>query len=274
MKVLIACDMEGISGVTCWDHVDSKHPEYTRFRRIMTGDVNAAIEGAFNGGANEVVVTDGHADGRNLLLEELEPRAKLNAGSPSPFSMVQGINSGVDAALFVGYHARVGTQNAILDHTWSSTRVHNLWLNDRLCGEFGLNSAVCGAFDVPVLMVSGDQSLCAEARDWSPDITTAQVKTAVGRTAATCLPLPVSQGIIRQAAELAVTHFKAGKAPRPIKVETPVRITVEFTTSLMADFAALLPGSIRLDGRRVEYNAMNMPEAFLAFRAAVNLISA
>lgn len=273
MKILIACDMEGISGVTSWDHVDPAHPEYQRFRRIMTADVNAAIEGAFNGGANEVVVADGHSNGRNILIEELDARAKLNTGSPSPFSMVQGISSGVDGAFFIGYHARVGTQNAILDHTWSSVRVHNFWLNDRLCGEFGFNGSTCGAFDVPVLMVSGDQSVCAEAREWCPDIATAQVKVAVGRQAATCLPLTVSQNIIRQTAELAITHYKAGKAPHPIQVETPVKIKIEFATSVMADFAALLPGSLRLDGRTIEYTAMNMQEAYLSFRAAVNLVA-
>lgn len=273
MKILIACDMEGISGVTCWDHVDPAHPEYQRFRRIMTSDVNAAIEGAFIGGVNEVIVADGHSAGRNILIEELDTRARLNTGSPSPFSMIQGISSNVDAAFFIGYHARVGTQNAILDHTWSSVRVHNLWLNDRLCGEFGLNGSTCGAFDVPVLMVSGDQSVCAEARDWCPDIATAQVKTASGRQAATCLPLALSQNVIRQTAEQAITRFKAGRGPRPIKVETPVRIKIEFATSVMADFAQLLPGSKRLDGRTIEFTAENMQEGYLAFRAAINLVA-
>jgi len=220
MKVLIACDMEGISGVVNWNQVNPTHAEYQRFRQVMTGDVNAAIEGIANAGANEILVTDGHWFSTNILIESLDSRAQLNCGSPSHFSMVQGVDSGVDAALFIGYHARVGTLHAILDHTWSSERVFNLWLNDRLCGEFGLNAAMCGAFDVPVLMVSGDQSVCAEARDWLPGILTAQVKTAAGRMAATCLPLDQSRALISTTAASAMFQLKDGKAPKPLKIET------------------------------------------------------
>jgi len=108
MKLLIAADMEGISGVVSWDQVDPKHPEYARFRKIMTGDVNAAVDGAFRGGAEEVVVADGHSGGYNILLEDLDPRARLNAGNAAPLAMVQGASSGIAAALFVGYHGKCG----------------------------------------------------------------------------------------------------------------------------------------------------------------------
>src|SRR3990172_4001135 len=108
MKILIAADMEGISGVTTWDQVSAGHFEYPRFRRIMTEDVNAAVRGAFDAGAKEVFVTDGHASGSNILIEELDQRASLNTGSPSPFSMVQGGDDG-DGVVFVGYPARAGS---------------------------------------------------------------------------------------------------------------------------------------------------------------------
>ncbi|MEN6570403.1 MAG: M55 family metallopeptidase [Anaerolineaceae bacterium] len=273
MKVLIACDMEGISGVVNWNQVTPSHAEYPRFRQIMTGDVNAAIEGAAGSGADEILVTDGHWFGTNIMIELLDPRAQLNCGSPSHFSMVQGVDDGVDAAIFIGYHARIGTQNAILDHTWSSERVRNLWLNDRLCGEFGLNALMCGAFDVPVLMVSGDQSVCAEAREWSPEILTAQVKTAAGRTAAACLPLEQTRALISSTATTAMFRFKDGIAAKPLKIDLPVTVTVEFSTTVMADQSCLMPGSKRLDGRRVSVQAASMPEAYLAFRSLVNLVS-
>src|SRR3990172_3833258 len=173
LRILIACDMEGISSVVHWDHVTPGHAEYARFRRIMTADVNAAIRGAFEAGADDVIVADGHWDGRNILVEELDPRVRLNSGSPSPLSMVQGIDSGVDAAMFVGYHARVGSQNAILDHTGSDVRVANVWLNGQVTGEIGLNAAVCGHFGVPVIMISGDQTACAEAVETLGEIETA-----------------------------------------------------------------------------------------------------
>ena len=200
MKILIAADMEGITGVVNWEHVDPKHPEYARFRRLMTGDVNAAIRGAFEGGAGEVVVSDGHNDGRNILVEELDPRARLNSGSPSPFSMVQGIDAGVDAAMFVGYHARSGSVNANLDHTWSDTRVANLWLNGMLLGETGMNAAVCGHFGAPVIMISGDQTVCGEATELLGALETAVVKQASSRFAAECLPPQVTGQKISEAA--------------------------------------------------------------------------
>lgn len=127
MKVLLAADMEGVSGVVHWDQVNPDHAEYARFRKVMTGDVNAAIRGAFEAGADEVIVTDSHWNNRNILVEELDPRARLNTGGPSPFSMVQGVDSGVAAVMFVGYHARVGSQNAILDHMWLASWPCGRW---------------------------------------------------------------------------------------------------------------------------------------------------
>jgi D-amino peptidase len=274
MKVLIACDMEGISGVVAWDQVDPYKPEYQRFRHIMTADVNAAVAGASAGGATEIIIADGHWNSSNVLLEELDPRASLSTGTPTRLSMVQGVDTGVDAAIFLGYHARAGSLHAVLDHTWSSVRVANLWLNGRLTGEFGLNGAVCGEFGVPVLMVSGDQTVCAEAREWAPGVVTAQVKTAAGRYAAHCLPFEVSRKLIDDTAREAVSAFKTGKAPAPIKMQMPVTVTIEFFHSFMADQASLLPGAKRLDGRRIEFSADSMVNAYLSFRAAVSMVTA
>ena len=143
MKILIACDMEGLPGVVSWDHVAPDHPEYTRYRKIMTASVSAAVRGAFNGGADDVLVADGHAFGRNILIEELDSRARLNIGTNFPYAMVKGVETGVDAVMYVGYHARAGTLNAVLCHTWSR-RIANVWLNDRPVGEIGLNAALVG----------------------------------------------------------------------------------------------------------------------------------
>jgi D-amino peptidase len=273
MKVLIAADMEGISGVVNLDHVNIDHPEYQRFRRLMTQDVNAAIQGAFEGGATEVVVTDGHWNGANILIEELDPRARLNSGTPSPFSMVEGVDNNVDVALFIGYHARMGTPQAVLDHTWSSARVENVWLNGRLVGETGLNAAVCGAFGVPVLLVTGDQSVCGEAAEWIDGVETVKVKQALSRHAAECLPLREAQALIRQGAAQSVRNFLAGVAPAPLKVARPVTLAIEFIYTDMADRASLLPGCIRRDGRKVEIHEADMPAAYRAFRAAIGLAS-
>ena len=269
MRILIAADMEGVSGVVHWDHVDSQHKEYARFRKLMTGDVNAAIEGAYEGGAEEVIVADGHGNARNILVEELDPRARLNSGSPSPFAMVQGVDTGVDAAMFVGYHARVGSTNAILDHTWSSMCVANVWLNGKPAGEIGWNAAVCGHFDVPVIMISGDQTACAEAVELLGEVQTAVVKQARGRMAAECLPPELSRHKIREgAAHRAFVHQGDGQA---LRLEAPIQATLELVTSDMADRAALLPGATRLEGKRVEITVEDAATAYRAFRSAVAL---
>jgi len=271
MKLLIAADMEGITGVVRWEQVTPGDAEYLRFRHIMTADVNAAIQGAAEAGANDILVTDGHWNGTNILIEELDPRAHLHSGSSSPFSMVEGIDTGIEAAFFIGYHAQSGAMKAVLNHTWSDWRVCNVWLNGCLAGETALNGAVCGAFNVPILMISGDQTVCAEASQWIPGIAAAPVKQATAMMAADCLPPQVAQQRIRETACQAIQNFLHGVAPAPIKTSNPVTIGIEFIYADMAERAMLLPGSRRVDGKRIEFEAADMPKAYFSFRAAILL---
>lgn len=270
MKILIAADMEGITGVTTWDQVDPKHAEYLRFRKLMTEDVNAAIRGAFDAGATEAIVADGHSHGSNILIEDLDRRARLNSGSPSPFSMMQGIDESVNAVLFIGYHARNGSENAILDHTWSSRTVANVWLNDLLTGEYGLNAALAGYFGVPVIMASGDQTACRQMSELLGDIETAIVKQASGRFAAECLPPEVTHELIYASAHHAMERLAEEDVPEPFVLDTPVRVTVEFFSSDMADRAATIPFTERKD-TCVSFTAPEMTSAYSAFRSMVTL---
>jgi D-amino peptidase len=270
MKILIAADMEGITGVTTWDQVTPGHAEYARFRKLMTEDLNAAIRGACDAGATEVLVADGHWNGSNVLIEDLDRRARLNSGSPSPFSMMEGIDESVDGVFFIGYHARNGSQNAILDHTWSSRTVANIWLNDLLTGEYGLNAAVAGYFGVPVIMASGDQTACRQMSEQLGDIETAVVKQASGRFAAECLSPQVTQELIYAAANRAVERLADGDVPEPFVLDTPVRVSVEFFSSDMADRASLLPLTER-EGTCVSFTAHEMTTAYRAFRSMVTL---
>ena len=270
IRILISADMEGVSGLVNWDQTTPGHPEYERFRRIMTADVNAAIKGAIQAGAEDVVVSDGHNLANNILIEELDSRARLNQGYPSPLGMLQGVDGGVTAAMLVGYHARAGTASAMLDHTWAS-KVMNLWLNGKVVGEIGLNSAVCGNFNVPVIMVSGDQAAASEAVDLIPNVEVAAVKVARGRSAAECLPLETAHQKIREAAARAVSRLRIDAGIQPFRVEPPVMVNVEFHTSIMADRVSLIPGVDRLDGRRIQYMAENMLLAYKFFRSAVIL---
>jgi D-amino peptidase len=272
MKILIATDMEGITGVTTWDHVTPGHAEYARFRKLMTQDVNAAIRGAYDADAEEVIIADGHWNGSNILVEELDPRARLNTGSPSPFSMMQGIDENIDGVMFVGYHARNGSPNAILDHTWSSRTVSNIWLNDILTGEYGLNGAVAGHFGAPVIMVSGDQTACAQMTELLGNVETAVVKQASGRYAAECLAPPVTQEMICMCAQRAVQRLAQRDVPYPFVLGTPITVTVEFFTSDMADRATRIPFTKR-EGTRVSLTVEEMASAYNGFRAMVMLAS-
>jgi D-amino peptidase len=274
MKLLISADMEGVSGIVSWDQVTMDHPEYARGRRLMTGDVNAAITGAFEGGADEVVVSDAHGDARTILIEELDSRARLNSGSPSPFSMLQSLDDtpAPDALMLLGYHGRSGTLKAVLDHTWSDERVRDVYLNGQVVGEIGLNAALAGAYRVPVIALTGDQHACAEGQDLlGVALEIAVVKNATGRFAAQCLPLAESRERICEAAARGVTKWREGRAPAPYTVGQPVRLAVEFVFTQHVDRAYLLPGSERLSGTRLEYTAPDMLTAHRAFRAMLGL---
>ncbi len=272
MKILIAADMEGITGVVHWDQVNPNHSEYQRFRKLMTEDVNAAIRGCFAEGATSVAVTDGHNNGRNILIENLDPRAELYSGSPSYLSMVEGVQEGVDGVMYVGYHSRMGATNAVLDHTWSDERVSGLWINERAFGESGLNGAVCGHFGVPVIMASGDQTLCAEVQEFfGSQIETAQVKKAVSRMSAKCLAPSITSRLIEDAASRAMNNLKEHTAPQPFKLPAPIKMTIEFEQSEMADKAAVMPFSKRSTDRRVDYSADDMVTIYRAFRTMLAL---
>jgi len=274
MKLLISVDMEGITGVMHWDQVTPGHMEYERFRKLMTGDVNAAIRGALDAGVEEVVVTDGHWFGYNILVEELDSRARLTSGTGGPLGMVQGVSSGVDAAFFIGYHARAGSQNAILDHTWSSSRVHNVWLNDNLAGETALDAMVCGHYNVPVILLSGDQTVAAEADALLPGIVTAVVKTASGRMSAECLPPEESDQVIYSQAYAAIHKLHTGNSPAPFKPAAPLTLKVELATTDLADKAAFLPGAERMDGRTFILKAETALELYNKFVGLISLTRA
>ena len=187
MRVYISVDMEGIAGVAHEDQTDPIAPrhagEYNRFRRLMTNEANAAILGALEAGAKAVLVNDSHWLMRNLLAEELHPAAELISGGPKRLSMVEGIDAGFDAAMFIGYHAQAGTRHATIDHTYTS-RVHQARVNGQAVGELALNAAMAGLHGVPVALISGDQALAAETRALlGSDVETVVVKHAVGRFA-------------------------------------------------------------------------------------------
>jgi D-amino peptidase len=272
MRVYISVDMEGVAGVVHenqTDPVDPRHAgEYNRFRRLMTAEANAAIEGALAAGAERVLVNDSHWLMMNLLAEELHPAAELLSGGPKARSMVEGVELGFDAALFVGYHARAGVAHAVIDHTYTS-RVHEARLNGRPVGELAINAALAGTFDVPVALVSGDQALAAEARELlGPAVETVIVKHAVGRFAARSVSPAAACRLIREGTTAAL-----GRPHAPFRLAAPVRLEVDFALTQMADMAELAPGSVRTGGRTVSFTHDDYREVFRAWRALYNLAS-
>ena len=263
--------MEGISGITHWEQVNTQHAEYAYGRQLMVADVNAAVEGAFDGGASEVQVSDGHANGTNIQLADLNPSAKLHSGNAAPLAMIQGIQNGFDAVVFIGYHAMAGTAEAVMDHTWSSANIDNVWINNQRVGETALNAYICGHYHTPVIAVSGDQTLAAEANEFIPGVETAIVKHATSRVSAVCLPLEEAQQRIFDTVKRAVQKFMEGESPVVLTPPSIIQLKVEFFDSYKAAKANYLPGSTLVDARTVAFTAKDMPEAFFAFRSMASL---
>jgi D-amino peptidase len=270
MRVYISVDMEGIAGVVHEDQTDPINPrhsgEYNRFRRLMTNEANAAIAGALDAGANRIVVNDSHWEMRNLLPEDLNPAAELLSGSPKRLSMVEGIGSGFDMAMFIGYHAMAGTGDAVIDHTYTS-RVSQARVNGTPVGELAINAAMAGVHGVSVALVSGDQSLAAEAKALlGGRVEAVVVKEAVGRFAAKSVAPSVACDRIRAGAAAALRRQHT-----PFTFQRPIRLEVDFIVSQMADMAELVPGSARTGGRTVSYTGDDYQEVFRAWRAMYNL---
>jgi D-amino peptidase len=268
VNILISADMEGISGVVSNNHTLADHKEFERFRALMTGDVNAAVDGALAAGATRIVVNDSHASMTNILVEKLHPSAELISGSPKPFSMMEGIEASVDAVFFIGYHASAGTSRAVLAHTWSGALLE-VRLNDVSVGEIGLNAALAGAFDVPVVLVTGDQAAIAEASALLGTVETVAVKKAIGEVSAQCLHPDVVHERIRAAASRAL----ASPSSQPFTLHPPIVLRVTFQRPVFADRAQLTPGSHRLDGRTLEWVGDDMRDVYQAFTAMARLAS-
>jgi D-amino peptidase len=270
MRIYVSVDMEGIAGIVHENQTNPVDPrcanEYARGRKLMTEEANAAVEGALAAGADYVLLNDSHWEMRNLLAEDLHPAAELLSGGPKRLSMLEGIEAGFDAALFIGYHAKAGTARALLDHTMTDV-VRDARLNGRSMGELGLNAALAGSYGVPVALVSGDRATAEEARQLlGPDVGTVVVKDAVSRHAARSVAPEVARRRIKEGVAEALR-----RAHRPLVPESPSTIEVDFTFSYQADYAELVPGSVRRSPVTVAYTHADFRELFRAWRAIYNL---
>lgn len=269
LRVFISADMEGIWGVVHGDQTSSESSEYGPARRWMTEDVNAVVAGLFEAGATEVVVNDSHGSMRNIIPDELDPRASLISGSPKPLSMMQGIGESFQACLFIGYHGKAGTQAAILDHTISGSVVYAVRVNGVEMPELGLNAAIAGYFGVPVVMVSGDTQFCAQTKAMmGPGTVAVPVKEGFGRYAARLFPKDAARKALRDGAREALLRRAEAKV---FKIEPPCRFEIAFHTSGQAEMSMLLPGISRTDSRTAAFSTNDYLEGFKLMRAMIAL---
>ena len=236
MDVFISIDMEGIAGITTLRQIYRGTDDYPWARELMTEEANAAIEGAFDGGADRVVVSDSHGDMGNLLPHKLDGRAELVQGGPKiPFSMMTGIGPEFGCALFLGYHAGPDVQGAILGHTWTGF-VTDVRVNGESWNETHLNAALAGTFGVPVALVVGDRACCEQATARLTGVRTVSVKEGFGATSGKSLSPEWARTVIRSAASEAVRGIEV---LRPFRPAPPYTFEVDVATALIADVASL-----------------------------------
>jgi D-amino peptidase len=257
MKAFISVDMEGVSGITDPEDVLPDGADYQRGRVFMTGDANAAILGAYDAGADEVLVNDSHWIMRNLLLEQLDPRARTIKGFHKSLCMVQGLDASYDGAVFVGYHACAGTEGGVLNHTMLGKEIQNIFLNGEPTGETRLNAAYAGHFGVPVLVVAGDAAVCAEAERFLPGVQTVAVKDGIDKFSANCLHPQVAQARIREATARAVADRSRAT---PYRLSSPYQLGVEWNSTTIAATCAMIPGVELAGSRSVEFVTEDYPE--------------
>ena len=279
MKVLISADMEGTCGVSSWTDVTppeygeagSSGAAYERARIRMTREVNAAIEGALDGGADEVIVNDSHDGMRNLNADDLDPRCRFITGSDKPLGMAQGVDlDGVGALFYTGYHAKAGTPNAPLAHTWTGW-VNDVRVNGISTGEFGINAIVAGHFGVPVVFASGDEKAVEQVKGWSGDqVTTVAVKEGLSTFSALNLHPDTAQDQIRDGAKAAARKAKRAK---PWVLPENSLIEVDFDHQTRADQAVFVPGVQRGGERTIVYRPVDGLDFIYIWRAVIKAAS-
>ncbi|MET9465245.1 M55 family metallopeptidase [Streptomyces sp. NPDC006544] len=270
MKILISADMEGATGVTWPADVLPGTPQWERCRTMFTSDVNAAVLGFYDGGADQVLVNEAHWTMRNLLLEHLDERVEMLTGRHKSLSMVEGVQHGdVDGIAFVGYHTGAGAEG-VLAHTYLANSITGVWLNGTRASEGVLNAHVVAEYGVPVVLVTGDDLTCVDATGYAPHAMTVAVKDHVSRYAAVCRTPARTAADIRAAAtaatRLAVRH-------EPLRAG-PFTLEVEFDAAHLAMAATVVPGVTPSGERKVAYTSATMYEGIRTFKAVTTIVSA
>ncbi len=257
MKIYILADMEGISGIRHIKQVQADSPEYAEGCKLMMDDINAAIDGAFLGGATEVVACDTHGGGGQVRIGNMDSKAVYEM--PDYGKLMPSLDNSFDGVILIGHHARAGTLNGFLDHTMSSTSWFEYKINDKVMGEIGIEAAYAGYYGVPVIMVSGDEAATKEAKAQLGEVECAIVKWGIGCNRAKCLSLPKAYEIIRKATRKAITSIDTFK---PYKPSLPATVQLTLYRSDMADELASRTGVNRINARTVQRQVTSLLDIF------------
>ncbi len=261
LKVFISVDMEGIAGVVVSEECSSSGPDYGYFRRIMSHEANAAVLGAFDAGATEVVVRDSHGSARNILPDLIDPRAKLlRDWSGGPKGMMEGIDESFDAVVFVGYHARAGTADAIIDHTMSGN-VMDLSINGQSLPEAGANALIAGHFGVPVVYVAGDQGIVDQVEDLFGSVGTFATKQGIGASSLGLHP-EVAQKEIRAGVADAV---RSRADFEPFTMTKPYTMVLKLKSEASVYNGSFFPGAQRTGDWELTFSNDNILNVMYAF---------
>ncbi|OGF62303.1 MAG: hypothetical protein A2Y62_04305 [Candidatus Fischerbacteria bacterium RBG_13_37_8] len=263
LKVLISVDMEGITGVVNWEDVDREGKDYDLFRKIMTEETNAAIEGALDAGATEIIVRDAHSTARNILPDLLNPKARLIRDWSGEFkSMVEGIDKSFSAVIFIGYHAKAGTEDAVLEHTMSSKNITDISINGISLPEAGINALIVGYYDVPLVFLAGDSSICAQAKQLFGEIEIVAVKSGIGNAAINLHPA-VSHEKIKEGVKKALLNINKYK---PYKFKPPYKLVVTLKHEEVLEQRSEYPGVKRTGDWELTYENDDLIEVMKAMR--------
>jgi len=257
MKIYISADMEGVVGAVTAEQLGPTGFEYQRFREFMTQEVNAAIEAAFEAGATEVVVSDSHGNGQNLLIEKLPKNILLVRAFPRPLMMMQGIDATFAGVIFLGYHSSTTNPQGVRAHTMSSARLADVRLNNISMSEGGINAAIAGHFNVPVIMVSGDDAAVKEVTALLGDVEGAVVKWNYGFHSAMTMMPEAAYALIREKVKKAIGRIKAFK---PYKLKTPVRLDVRFKNYRPSEVLSYLSIVERTDAHSIRFMGKDIIE--------------
>lgn len=257
-KIYVITDMEGVDGIFNWeDQCDPfKSPRWAESQKLLTGEVNAAVDGLYEGGATEVIVADLHDSSRSLSVATIDPRARLLQGRG--LTPTLGIDSTYSAVIFIGQHAMAGAEKGVLSHTQSFT-IQNMWVNNKLVGEIGDRTMLAGYYGVPAIMLAGDTAACKEIHDLVPQAECAEVKSGMSRTAGYSLSHPAACALIREKARRAMQRLSEF---RPYKLANPVEVKIEFTVESTPVYWPR-EGVERIDERTYVYRGKDIVEAWL-----------